>query len=81
MPYFAPNQIRKRIQDWGMEELNRRYQSTLANFLAELIDPQTGWMKLTSGYGFGDAARVTRTLFMTGDQPNLGRVIRFDMHF
>ena len=80
VPYFAPVQIRKRIQDWGMEELNRRYETTQAQFLAELIDPQTGWMTLTPGYGFGDAARITRTLFMTGDQPSLGRVIRFDTY-
>ncbi|WP_218312409.1 DUF2855 family protein [Alteromonas antoniana] len=79
VPYFAPDQIRKRIQDWGMDELNRRYETTQAEFLAELVDPQTGWMTLSPGYGFGDAARVTRTLYMTGDQPHLGRVIRFDM--
>lgn len=78
-PYFAPDQIRKRIQDWGMDELNRRYEATQREFLAALIDPQTGWMKLSPSYGFGDAARVTRTLYMTGDQPHLGRVVRFDV--
>lgn len=80
VPYFAPVQIRKRIKDWGKEELNRRYESTQAEFLTELINPESGWMTLSPGYGFGDAARITRTLFMTGDQPHLGRVIRFDMH-
>ncbi len=80
VPYFAPIQIRKRLQDWGKDELNRRYEATHAKFIAELIDPKSGWMTLTPGYGFGDAARITRTLFMTGDQPHLGRVVRMDMH-
>jgi len=49
-----------------MEALNRRYENIQAQFLAELIDPVTEWLKLTPIYGSGDAARVTRTLYMTG---------------
>jgi hypothetical protein len=74
-PFFAPNQIRKRNKDWGADVLAGRIDEAQRSFLKAVAAPDAAWMKIETGHGFSDAARVIAMLYKTGGSPNNGYTV------
>ena len=73
--FFAPDQARKRHQDWGAAEFNRRYQASETAFLAHLDTAEPPWVTVDVHTGFDGARAVLADLAAKGGDPALGHVI------
>ena len=74
--FFAPNQIRKRIGDWGSETLYARYAEAERSFLERVSDAQDPWMQVEVHHGLDGAAGVIRELVDHGGSARAGHVVR-----
>ena len=70
--FFAPDQMRKRVGDWGREELNARFAVAWRRFAAQAV----GWVDLVEGDG-GDGLRDAWLDVLAGSaDPRTGHVVR-----
>ena len=69
--FFAPTQVKKRLQDWGP----RAYQERIATALRRFVDESQGWLEVTRVNG-PDAAEATWRAVHSGRvPPNVGYVV------
>lgn len=70
--FFAPSQMRKRSQDWGRDELDRRFASAWQGFTAAV----GGWLSVEVGHG-AEGLRTAWSDVLAGRvPPNVGRVVQ-----
>jgi Protein of unknown function (DUF2855) len=66
--FFAPDQIRKRVREWGAGEFDRRYNEALQAYIRH----SRGWLQIVEGFGPKKLARClkgsieTRSALMKG---------------
>lgn len=80
--FFAPNQIRKRNEDWGPPEMNRRFAEAQARFFARAA-PQVRaaaepWVRVVESHGYDAAARIIADLFAGRADPVEGHIVVLD---
>lgn len=76
--FFAPDQIRKRIGEWGAEEFGRRMAAAWQAFCARVLDAGAPWMRVETARG-ADALATTWTALAAGQlDPRAGHVIELD---
>ncbi len=56
--FFAPDRVKKRLQDWGQTEFEKRLAAATNGFIASA----DGWLKIVRGKGKTDVERVYRDL-------------------
>jgi hypothetical protein len=49
--FFAPDQIRKRVAEWGADGLQQRLASAWAAFVARVGDGERPWLRVVAGSG------------------------------
>lgn len=74
--FFAPDQIAKRMAEWGAEAFGQRLGSAWARFQAHVSDPQHDLLQVKTGEGL-EAARAVFAQLLDGKvAPREGHVIR-----
>jgi hypothetical protein len=63
--FFAPAQMKKRIEEWGMQALQQRLATAWARFIERVADPQRPWVRVVAGSGH-DAVLDTYTALLDG---------------
>ena len=71
--FFAPDQIRKRIGDWGREELDRRFAEAWRTF-APVVE---GWVNVVEQHGPDALDRVWHEVLSGRSDPRAGHVLTF----
>jgi hypothetical protein len=71
--FFAPNQMRKRIGDWGREELDRRFAQAWRAF-APVVEQ---WVDVEVGHGPEALERVWHEVLSGRADPRTGPVLSF----
>jgi hypothetical protein len=74
--FFAPVQVRKRNQDWGAAELNRRIGEGLLRFYDRVTEAPVPWLTLVSNEGLEAAQDVIGQLCRGAVPPGEGHVVR-----
>lgn len=69
--FFAPDQVRKRMADWGPGELDARFDAALRAFVAD-----AGWLNLVQHQGPQGLADVYRSIIGGRVRPEDGHIIR-----
>jgi hypothetical protein len=69
--FFAPDQIKKRTQDWGPEGVQKRLGDATSKFLAS-VDK---WMRVVNGKGRADVERVYRDMVSGKARPDEGHML------
>jgi hypothetical protein len=69
--FFAPTQVKKRIQDWGA----RGYQERVAAALHGFVDWSREWMQVEPSNGVEAAAATWREVHAGRVAPNAGHVV------
>lgn len=73
--YFAPVQIKKRNQDWGHDQVNKRFGEAQRAFIRRVADPDKPWMKLVEHHGLDGAAALIRDMVAGKIDPSDGHVV------
>jgi hypothetical protein len=69
--FFAPDHMRRRIADWGREELDRR----VADAWLPFVEWATGWLKIERGQG-PEAVQAAYLELLDGrTDPSVGHVL------
>ena len=69
--FFAPTQVKKRVQDWGPREYQRRITSALHAF----VDSSSAWLTVTRVNG-PEAAEATWRVVHSGQvPPDVGYIV------
>lgn len=71
--FFAPDQIRKRAQDWGAEQLDARFAQALKDFVAA-----SPWLRLIRGEGREGLQSAYEAVLEGRATPDEGHIIRLD---
>jgi uncharacterized protein DUF2855 len=71
--FFAPSQMRKRGQDWGREELDRRFAEAWQRF-APVV---SRWVDVRVGTGPGALQQAWLEVFEGRTPPRVGHVVQF----
>jgi hypothetical protein len=69
--FFAPTQVKKRVQDWGP----RGYQERIAAALREFVDASHAWLTVSRVSGPEAAAATWRLVHSGRVAPNVGYVV------
>lgn len=69
--FFAPDQIKKRSQDWGPGGIERRMGEAWMSFIPTV----DRWMKIVSGKGRADVERVYRDMVAGKVKPEEGHML------
>jgi hypothetical protein len=69
--FFAPDQMRKRAQDWGREGLDRAF----AEAWQEFVPVATGWVDVVTSYGAEDLERVWLEVLTGQAAPRTGHIV------
>lgn len=69
--FFAPDQMRKRVQDWGHEGLDRAF----AEAWHEFVPVAAGWVDVVTSYGPEDLQRVWLEVLAGHAAPRTGHII------
>jgi hypothetical protein len=69
--FFAPTRLKKRTEDWGPAELNRR----LAEAWRPYVDWARGWLRVEHGSGPDDIKRIYLELLDGKSDPAVGHVL------
>ena len=76
--FFAPDQIKKRIGEWGAEEFGRRMAGAWQAFCARALDAGSPWMRVETSRGV-DSLGATWTALAAGQlDPRVGHVVELD---
>lgn len=73
--FFAPAQARKRTQDWGAEELNRRLVEAWHAFRSRVGDAQAPWLRVRRHEGAEAALRAWQRIAAGDVDPAVGDVV------
>ncbi|MBV9889315.1 MAG: DUF2855 family protein, partial [Rhizobacter sp.] len=66
--FFAPDQIKKRVAEWGAHGLQERLASAWAAFVTRVGDPAQPWLRVVTGNG-RDAVDRTYAALLEGRVP------------
>jgi hypothetical protein len=69
--FFAPTQVKKRVQDWGPQA----YQQRIAAAVKKFADDSHAWLKVVHVTSLADAAATWRTVRSGQVAPNVGYII------
>jgi hypothetical protein len=69
--FFAPTQVKKRVQDWGL----RGYQERVAAALGGFVDSSRKWLRVQRSSGPDAAARVWHEVHANAVRPDVGHVV------
>jgi hypothetical protein len=69
--FFAPDQIQKRIKDWGPAAFQQRYDEALAAFVAD-----SGWLKLRHHRGPDELLALYADVLEGRARPDEGHIVR-----
>jgi hypothetical protein len=69
--FFAPDQIKKRTQDWGNDGLQQRLGDATGQFLRSV----DSWMKIVNAKGRADIERVYRDMVAGKAKPDEGHML------
>ena len=69
--FFAPTQVRKRVQDWGP----RGYQERLATAVMQFVDWSRGWLDVRHSRGAAAATATWREVHAGRVAPDVGHVV------
>jgi hypothetical protein len=69
--FFAPDQMRKRVEDWGHEGLDRAF----AEAWHEFVPAASGWVDVVTSYGPEDLERVWLEALAGQTAPRTGHII------
>ena len=70
--FFAPTQVKKRVQDWGPQG----YQQRIAAAVWQFIDASHGWLKVSHIDGLPNAVATWRTVRDGHVAPDVGYIVR-----
>lgn len=76
--FFAPDQIGKRIGEWGPQAFAERLGDAWTRFHAHVCDPQRDLLGIQEGCGLEDARQVFEQLLAGRVAPREGHVIRLE---
>ena len=74
--FFAPDQIGKRIGEWGPQGFGEQLGGAWSRFHAHVDDPQRDLLRIKEGEGLDDARQVFEQLLAGRVAPREGHVIR-----
>jgi hypothetical protein len=74
--FFAPEQIRKRTQDWGPAGFNERFSAAETAFIVRLSDPKNAWMDIVEHHGIESAQGLIADLVAGQMDPRAGHIVR-----
>lgn len=69
--FFAPTQVRKRIQDWGISG----YQERIAVAVKQFVDWSGGWLKVRHSHGPSTATAAWREVHAGRVAPDVGHIV------
>lgn len=69
--FFAPDRVKKRLQEWGAEGLENRLATATNRFISSV----DGWMKIVKGKGKADVERVYRDTVAGKVKPEEGHML------
>jgi hypothetical protein len=69
--FFAPDQMRKRIGDWGREELDQRFAASWQRF-APVVE---GWVDVVTAHGPEALRQVWLDVLAGRSEPRAGHVV------
>jgi hypothetical protein len=69
--FFAPGQVKKRVQDWGAAG----YQERIGSALRRFVDASHAWLAVTRSNGADAAAATWRTVYRGTMPPDVGHVV------
>jgi hypothetical protein len=72
--FFAPRRLKKRQEDWGSQDLNRR----IAEAWRPYVDWVRGWLRVEHGSGPADIERIYLELLDGKSDPAVGHVLSPD---
>lgn len=73
--YFAPVQIRKRNNDWGHDEVNRRFNKAQLDFIRRVGDSERPWMHIVENRGYGQTQNLIGDMHGGRIDPAKGHVV------
>ncbi|KAA2255963.1 DUF2855 family protein [Solihabitans fulvus] len=71
--FFAPNQLRKRVEDWGREELDRRFAEAWLSFVPSV----RGWVDVRAQQGPEALRDVWLEVASGRSEPRVGNIVTF----
>lgn len=71
--FFAPSQLKKRIEDWGAAGFDARSRAAWGAF----CDHAAGWLQIRRSVGGDGAVATYREVLEGGTPPNIGHVVAF----
>ena len=72
--FFAPTQVKKRLQDWGPRE----YQSRISAALHGFVEASRGWLEVTRVSGPAAATETWRTVHAGRAAPSVGYIVSLE---
>ena len=66
--FFAPSQVKKRIEDWGAAGLQQRIAIAWSNFMVSVCDVNQPWLQVVRGHG-QQAVQATYAALLSGTVP------------
>jgi hypothetical protein len=69
--FFAPDQMRKRVEDWGHEGLDRAFADAWRQF----VPAATGWVDVVTSHGPQDLERVWLEVLAGQTAPRTGHIV------
>lgn len=73
--FFAPAQVKKRGQEWGPAEVNRRLVQAWHGFRARVADPAGPWLRIERRHGGADLQRVYAWMAAGHADPAVGHIL------
>jgi hypothetical protein len=73
--FFAPAQIKKRLADWGGQELQQRTGAAWQAFMGPVNDPRQPWMQVVRGHGQAAVERTYAALLNGHCRPQEGHFL------
>jgi hypothetical protein len=69
--FFAPTQVKKRVQDWGP----RGYQERVASAVKQFVGWSHGWLKVEHSSGAAAAAATWSEVHAGRVAPDVGHIV------
>jgi len=69
--FFAPTQVKKRVQDWGPQAYQQRISASVRKF----VDDSHAWLKVVHVMSLGDAVATWQTVRSGKVAPDIGYVV------
>lgn len=71
MRFFAPDQIRKRVREWGAGEFDRRYNEALQAYIRQ----SRGWLHIVESFGSEKVGEVFERVSRNQIRPDEGNLL------